>query len=225
MWCPGISALVTRFAFHRNFRGLGWGWGNTRYQLLSYFLPFAYALPAYGFVWLTGLGGIGEAPFRNPWLFVGLGSALNFVFATGEEIGWRGFLVPQLNRLMGFGKTSMVSGLIWASRHVPLILFAGYDSEAPTWYALVCFTVMVVGISFPFAWLRLKSGSLWTAAWLHASHNLYIQAFFDKLTTDTGITEYLTGEFGAVVALAVLLVAYPFWRRRGELAPSNPPRP
>ncbi len=27
MWCPGVSALVARFAFHRSLRGLGWGWG------------------------------------------------------------------------------------------------------------------------------------------------------------------------------------------------------
>jgi len=57
----------------------------------------------------------------------------------------------------------------------------------------------------------------------HASHNLYIQGFFDQVTTDTGITEYLTGEFGAAVVVVASVVAYFFWRRRGELAPSNPP--
>jgi membrane protease YdiL (CAAX protease family) len=217
MWCPGVSALVTRVAFHRSLRGLGWGWGKTRYQLVSYFLPFAYALPAYGLVWLTGLGGVGEAPAESPWVFVGLGTVVSLIFATGEEIGWRGFLVPQLYRIMGFGRTSIVSGLIWAAWHAPLILFADYNSGAPRWYALLCFTVMVVAISFPFAWLRLKSGSLWTAALLHASHNLYIQGFFDQVTTDTGITEYLTGEFGVVVALVAAVVAWAFWRRRAEL--------
>jgi len=37
---------------------------------------------------------------------------------------------------------------------------------------------MIVSISFVFAWMRLKSGSLWTGVLLHASHNLFIQAFF-----------------------------------------------
>ncbi len=59
-----------------------------------------------------------------------------------------------------------------------MILFANYNnSSAPAWFGLVCFTVLAVGISFPFAWLRLKSGSLWTAVILHAAHNVFIQAF------------------------------------------------
>lgn len=35
MWCPGIAALITRFSFQRNLRGLGWGLGKPRYLLAS----------------------------------------------------------------------------------------------------------------------------------------------------------------------------------------------
>ena len=76
---------------------------------------------------------------------------------------------------------------------------------------------MIVGISFAFAWLRLKSGSLWTAMFLHASHNLFIQSIFDRLTTDTGVTEWLIGEFGAGLAVVGAAVGYLFWRKRGDL--------
>jgi hypothetical protein len=72
---------------------------------------------------------------------------------------------------------------------------------------------MVVGISFPLAWLRLRSGSFWPAALLHASHNLFIQGFFDTVTVDTGVTKYLLSEFGAVLALAAAITGYIFWRR------------
>lgn len=37
MWCPGISALVTRLAFQDNLRGLGLGWGQTKYQFATEF--------------------------------------------------------------------------------------------------------------------------------------------------------------------------------------------
>ena len=80
---------------------------------------------------------------------------------------------------------------------------------------MVCaltFTWMVVASSFVCAWLRLKSGSLWTAVIPHASHNLYIQDIFDPLTQDRRITKYVTTEFGIGLA-----VAYYFWRRRGEV--------
>ena len=50
-----------------------------------------------------------------------------------------------------------------------------------SWYSVPCFVIMVVSIAFPFAWLRLRLGSVWPAAILHAAHNLFIQAFFDRV--------------------------------------------
>ena len=91
--------------------------------------------------------------------------------------------------------------------HYPILIFADYNAGTPTWYSLTCFSVMVIGLGFVFAWMRLKSGSLWTGVVLHASHNLFIQAFFDPITTDTGKTKYITSEFGAALAVTVLVVA------------------
>ena len=90
----------------------------------------------------------------------------------------------------------------------PLLLAADYNAGTPWWYGLACFTLLVVGISFLFAWLRLASGSVWPAMLLHGSHNLWIQGFFDRLTADTGPTEWWSGEFGAGLALAALPVAW-----------------
>src|SRR5512146_2942743 len=78
---------------------------------------------------------------------------------------------------------------------------------------MVCFTIMIVGLSFAFAWLRLRSGSVWCAV-LHAAHNLFIQAFFNHLTSDTGITAYSIDEFGVSLALIAPVVASLFWQRR-----------
>ena len=68
-----------------------------------------------------------------------------------------------------------------------------------------------------FAWLRLRSGSVWTGVILHASHNLFLQEVFDRLTVDRGKTEYWTTEFGLGMTLFYGVVAYLCWRRRGEL--------
>lgn len=137
--------------------------------------------------------------------------------ALGEEIGWRGFLVPELAKTTNFTTTALISGIVWAIWHYPVLIFADYNAGTPTWYALSCFTVMVVSIAFVFAWLRLKSGSLWTGALLHASHNLYVQAIFTRLTGDTGKTAWYIDEFGAVLPAVAVCVAIYFWTRRGEL--------
>jgi membrane protease YdiL (CAAX protease family) len=214
MWCPGTSALITRLIFQRNVRGEGWKWGSTRYELAGYALPIAYALVAYGLVWLFDFGRVDLTRFKtNPLQFLVLGLVINSVFALGEELGWRGFLVPKLAERFTFAQTAVISGIIWASWHMPLIIFADYNGGTPPRYSIACFAVMVVGISFPMAWLRLRSGSVWPAVILHASHNLFIQAFFDRVTVDTGITKYLLSEFGAVLALTAAITGFLFWRR------------
>jgi membrane protease YdiL (CAAX protease family) len=103
-----------------------------------------------------------------------------------------------LARRNSFTVTALISGIVWSVWHYPILLFADYNAGMPAWYGLLCFTVMVVGMSFVFAWMRLKSGSLWTGVLLHASHNLFIQDFFDPITPDTSPTKYVIGEFGCV---------------------------
>lgn len=213
MWCPGVSALATRLIFQRNVRGEGWAWAPSRYELAGYLLPIAYAVCAYAAVWIFDFGRVDLGRFKtNPLMFLTAGLALNLAFALGEELGWRGFLVPKLAERFSFATTAFVSGIIWASWHMPLIIFADYNGGTPTLYSIACFAIMVVGISFPFAWLRLRSGSVWPVAILHASHNLFIQGFFDQVTVDTGITKYLLSEFGAVLALAAAITGWLFWR-------------
>lgn len=232
MWCPGVAGLSTRLAYQHDLRGHGWGWGGTRWQALAYALPVAYALAVYGLVWLTGAGGVDLSRFGGPWVrFVLLGSVLSCTSALGEELGWRGFLVPKLAEMTTFTRTALLSGIIWTLWHVPLILFADYNGGTPGWYSVTCFAVMVIGISFAFAWLRLRSGSVWTGMLMHASHNLWIQGFFDRVTVDTGITKWLIGEFGAGLALAGVVVAFIFWRLRdrvpagGTTVPREAPEP
>jgi membrane protease YdiL (CAAX protease family) len=218
MWCPGVGALITRLIFQHDIRGEGWRPGAPRWLALAYLLPVAYATVAYGAVWMLGLGGVDLSRFTTGTVtFLVLGTIQSLVSATGEELGWRGFLVPKLAKTMSFGRLAVLSGAIWAVWHFPLIIFADYNSGTATWYSLLCFAVMVVALAVILAWLRLRSGSVWPAAILHASHNLFVQGFFDHVTVDTGPTPWLTSEFGAGLAITIGLTAWLFWRSRGEV--------
>lgn len=148
MWCPGVSALVTRLVFQRNVHGEGWALGAPRWAALAYLLPLAYATVAYGAVWLMGLGGVDLTRFKTGAVtFLVLGSIQSLISATGEELGWRGFLVPMLARRMSLGRVAVLSGAIWAVWHFPLIIFADYNSGTATWYALLCFAAMVIALA------------------------------------------------------------------------------
>lgn len=242
MWSPGLAALLTQFIATRSLRGLGWRLGSARWLGMAYLLPVLYALPVYAFTWLTGLGSL-----SNPRLFASIaekysspnmattvtifllleltvGMAENLISGLGEEIGWRGLLVPELAKMTSFTKTALISGVVWAAWHMPGIFLADLNSAGtPNMYAAAMFAVTIIALSFPFAWLRLKSGSLWPAALLHASHNLFIYPIFERLTSDTEITPYITGEFGVGLALTSLVVAYVFWRMRRGVSQQTQP--
>lgn len=233
MWSPGLAGLLTRLLWQRNLKGMGWGWGRTRFQVAAYLLAPAAALLVYGVVWLTGLGGL--APERLETAIAqsfGLGSislpvavliaatvgvAASAVFAMGEELGWRGVLVPELAKLSGFTSTALWSGAIWALYHYPAILATDYHAATPRVFSMVAFTVSVFAAGVILAWVRLKSGSVWTGVIFHASHNLFVQDVFDRMTVSRGKTEYVTTEFGIGLAIVYAAIAFALWRRRGEL--------
>jgi len=234
MWCPGVSGLLTRFIFQGNLRDHGFGWGKTKYQVASYCIPLAYACVVYLPVWFAGYfdpqnKALTALAQKLPALHTGgalvlffavtatLGVLGSCISAVGEELGWRGFLVPQLAKLTTYPKVALISGVIWASWHLPIIFFGDYRGAGPLWYSVTCFVVMVVGISFLFAWMRLKSGSVWTGMLLHASHNCFIQGFFDPQTRHARLTDLWTTEFGAGLALVGIALAIIFYRKRTDL--------
>lgn len=241
MWCPALAAIATKSLFGERLRELGWSWGSGRWQSWAYAIPLLYALPAYLAIWLSGLGGFynvefvasaakeyGLAPLATPVALIGyvlLAMSAGFIPKTaralGEEIGWRGLLVPELAKVTGFFGVGLISGLMWAAWHFPMILFGTYNEGTPAWYALICFTVMVVSSGFIAAWLRLRSGSVWPAAIYHGAHNTFVQLIFTPLTTNTGNTAWYIDEFGAGLALATLIGAVIVWRRRHELQPGG----
>ena len=231
MWSPGLAAFATKKIFGEDIRDLPWRWPAMRWAWLAYLIPIGYALPVYLVVWLTGLGAFNLSmlpkiatdfgwkhlpPVLTLFLFVLITATLGMIGrvsrALGEEIGWRGFLVPELSKVVGFPGIGLISGLMWAAYHYPVLLFADYNAGAPAWYGLTCFTIMAVSGSFIMAWMTLRARSLWPAVILHASHNLFIQSILTPLTKDTGPTKFITDEFGiglvitVTVALIIVLV-------------------
>ncbi len=236
MWCPALAAFTTLLLNDRTLADLGWKWPARKYALISWYIPLIYAGIAYAIVWISGLGGfpnhefmhslvgrMGErlSPAASTLLYIVLTGSYGLIGslsrALGEEIGWRGFLVPELAKTTSFTTTALVSGMVWACWHYPGLIWGDYNSGTPSWYGVTCFTVMVVAISIVFAWLRLKSGSLWTGAILHASHNLYVQAIFTPLTENRGKTAWYIDEFGAILPIVAVAFAIYFWRKRGEV--------
>ena len=224
MWTPAVAAMLTQLMTTRSLKGLGWRPRTAQLLGLALVLPLLYALPVYGLTWLAGLGqfdpagwqaeagGIAVLPALGLLLTAGMVQSL--VTALGEEIGWRGLLVPQLAKVTTLRNMWLISSLAWLLFHVPLIVGGDYHAEgSPLWFSLLCFVILVFGMSAIMAWLRLASGSLWPPALLHASHNLVVQAIFDAGTKPGPISPYVTGEFGAGLAITLGVAGGLLWRR------------
>ena len=234
---PRHRCLAHLQVLGRPIASLGWKWGQTRYQVLSYLIPLGYSTFTYSIAWLTGVAALnpiqtvdafsrffGLGPLSRPFgtglyflVVATIGVIQNCATTLGEEIGWRGFLVPELAKRFSFTATAVLSGAIWAVWHAPIIVFGGYN-VGTGWYGLAVVSANMIGLCFVLTWLRLKSGSLWTGVILHASSNHFIQQFFDPMTLYNGRTKYILGEFGIGLTLAVAVLAVYFWMRRAEVA-------
>jgi uncharacterized protein len=237
VWSPGFAALITRYLYRKEVTNLGWSGGSFPDYSMSYLIPFLYTLLAYLTAWTLGIGSFYNAESMQViaknygWealpqgmiviLYLIFSSTLGIIkacpYALGEELGWRGFLVPELAKTTTFANTALISGSAWAVWHYPTIIFGGYNNGKSIPFSLLAFTIAVLAISFPMAWLRLKSGSVWTGVIFHASDNLFIENVFSNLTKETEFTNYFVGEFGIFIALFCLIPAYVFWKKRKEL--------
>jgi len=237
MWSPALAAFGVCALLRIPFASLGWGGRPKKYVWMGYFIPIFYAVPVYLTAWFFVPGAFTPATFvqssaklfeqpNHPYLAA---FAMNLPLllsaqlvqslprALGEEIGWRGFLLPRLVERFGFGAGCFGSGIIWALWHSPVLLGADYNAGTQPAYALGCFAVLVTAQCYTFGWLRLKSGSVWPCAFLHAMHNIIIQSLLDRMTATTGRAPYFTTEFGCGLALISVLVVLYFYSRRGEL--------
>ena len=227
VWCPGFAALCTCLLLRIPLGTLGWSWPARHFLKLAYVLPLLYATPVYLLTWLVIRGSFSLKSFeagmiapygvgRWPALET-LGLALPLLFtvsvifeagwALGEELGWRGFLFPRLQQRFGFHGACLISGLVWAVWHVPEIVWTDFNPGTNIFFALCCFTIMVVALAYIMGYLRVRSGSLWPCVLLHATHNNFIQGLFDPLTAPVGRAKYITTEFGAGLAIAMVVAA------------------
>jgi membrane protease YdiL (CAAX protease family) len=236
MWSPALAAMAAVKLTGGPFSEFGWKWPTARWAWMGWIIPLAYTAIAYAIVWICGLGGfpnrdlmqqmvatmgLHASPLVSTMLYVLLtgtfGMARGVSTALGEEIGWRGFLVPELFKNRSFGWTCCISAVIWTLYHVPVLVWGDYNEGTPSWYGLSCFTILIIATTVIVNWLRLRSRSVWTSTLLHASHNIFVQRIFTPLTSDKGKTAWFVDEFGIVLPLVMLGFAIYFWRRRHEL--------
>ena len=131
----------------------------------------------------------------------------------GEEFGWRGYLQPRLFP----GKpilAALAVGPIWAVWHYPVVL-RGYDFGDQAYAGAAVMPVSCTLISFIFAWLVERTGSIWSSSLAHAATNGVGGAttvlWFSGLNKPF-LTSYI-GVLGLAPLFAVCVAIFFFGRR------------
>ena len=190
---PAIAAVIVRkwitregFADAGLRPNLSKAW---RYYLFAWLLPLFVSAIILGLVIAFGIGSpdfslqramgvlspettVSELPSFF-WVFIPIGLLIMSLFATfvlwGEEFGWRGYLQIRL-----FAErpllAAVTTGIIWGIWHYPINL-RGYNFPEHPVLGLLVFPISTVMLSIIFGWLRLRTGSVWSACLAHAATN------------------------------------------------------
>jgi membrane protease YdiL (CAAX protease family) len=231
MWIPGILSILFRIISREGFRDVGWKPGKAIFWLIAISLPLCMAIFTYLVGYLTGIVSIDPNSLHGP-MFVDqfgilpgawpsftpdsqivrllikfgvvatLGMIPEFIFAFGEELGWRGYLQIRLvqSRLP---LPYLICGLVWSLWHLPWLMF---QDRVEMLLFILCITLFGVWIG----WLRMRSGSVWVAAAAHAAHNAFLLTFFStsfqthspNWVSEAGILPILA--YGAIVVILIL---------------------
>jgi membrane protease YdiL (CAAX protease family) len=178
--------------------------------------PFWYLVVFLGPVALTGGVVLLNALMGGPALSLGMtlvGAAIFFAFsvvpgsALGEEIGWRGYVLPRLQSRMSALSASLLIAPIWALWHLPLWL-TGEPGRTPTLYT--GFLVSAFALSIISTWVyNSTGGSLLMIVLLHATVNLPLTLVRDDLGAQASVPVLLYFGLLIVAAIVVVIVAGP----------------
>jgi CAAX protease family protein len=205
----GVIALLKRFLIWR----LSWKW---------YLVAFLF-LPAMQFIAVYLNAVLSQTPidFSTVYAHKIFGSSSNLALlilpfflidslANGEEIGWRGYILPRLQAKYSALVSSLIIGVIWGLWHIPKFLAEGNTTP----FAL--FMIDMIAKAVLFTWLYNNTkGSLLLVALFHASDNT-ASVFLPVANTATGGNLNI---FAIVVVLDIIAaIAVTMIERPGQLS-------
>jgi membrane protease YdiL (CAAX protease family) len=196
MWVPAMAAVITiKFITREGFAIARVRFGSWKPYLASgLIVPLCFAV-IYGLSWIAGFGrpdwqmsyflkelmpqgspgnsSSMPSPFVIlPAIFVGsvvIMPFINGLLGFGEELGWRGYLLP---KLMPLGKTKAyaILGIVWGLWHLPLIL-VGFTYPGWPLAGVFLFILLTTAFGIYLNEITLHHNSSILAGWVHGVFN------------------------------------------------------
>jgi membrane protease YdiL (CAAX protease family) len=225
--------LTPRGSRRKLWRGIGLGRAGFKAWPAAIAVPFVLCAGAYGTALAIGAGRLDvELADATPDWVIGL--AITLVTGTllllGEEIGWRGFMLPRFQQLTSKRRAAVVTGFFHGLFHLPLILLATtYDTGGSRWIAAPAAVAVVTAGGVFYAWIWDRTKAVWPVAIAHNVVNTVFDLGAAGVVTVAGWNmAYVAGETGfatlgvCVIAAVVLLKRARVWREASKLGAGAP---
>lgn len=178
-----------------------------RWMLAIALIPIGISLAAVALGFVMG----GFAPLDYAFL-VPLSLAVPFlihlIVFTGlaEELGWRGYALPELQRRHTAERASWILGIGWGLWHLPSNILMPYLAGRLTIplaiASLLGLTLGIVGWTIVITWIYNNTGSLFWIVLLHGYYN-WVHSYL-VLSSGSATVQVLAGVLPWVLALVVL---------------------
>ena len=205
---PGLAAVLValiaggRLELIGLLRQLGRWHVNARWYGVALGVPLAISAAAFGAAMIAGA----QAPrWESSDVLQVVATLLVTLVIVGlfEELGWRGFLLPRLQRDRDALVAALMVGLVWLPWHLPELV--SDPGERP----LAQFVIYILALSVLLAWLyNSTQASLPIVIIFHAAFNSFAKFFLSELDGSANVVAWWTlAGLTALSALAVVRYA------------------
>lgn len=207
-----VTALVDGGAGVRKLLGSLLIWrAGIQWWLVALLLPALIVLGAVVLFSMFGGSALDFSRYQPLYTIIPIIILVTLLNGVGEELGWRGFMLPRTQSRYNALATSLIVGFFWGLWHAPVFFIEGtaqsiYRAQVGFWAGLLLFTLFTMAISVSFGWVFNNSrGSVLIAAVLHGANNAWLNYFMtDPASEALGISIWST-VLWAVFALVLIL--------------------
>ncbi len=141
-----------------------------------------------------------------------IGPIINVIPTLGEELGWRGYLLPKLREFFSDRAALIITGAIWGFWHLPVIVMGhnyGTDYVGYPWLGILTMIAFCVVLGVIEGYISIKLNSVIPAAMIHSLINAGagLPVYLAKDGYNTLLGPAITGFVGGLpfIVLAVIL--------------------
>ncbi|MEQ8176428.1 MAG: CPBP family intramembrane glutamic endopeptidase [Syntrophomonadaceae bacterium] len=198
MFVPALCSILTRLITKEGFGNMylnPYFKGNIKRYLLVYFGPTALLFLSGALYFLISPGsfdseftvlkrmaaasGTAGLSVSNLLLIqilmvVIMGPVINIIPTLGEELGWRGYLLPKLRMILSDRAALVITGIIHGMWHIPVVVMGhnyGTSYTGYPWLGVLTMTVFIVWLGVIEGYISIKLDSVIPAAMIHSLIN------------------------------------------------------